>query len=123
MPPLPFQFKSVVLPMPLLVVPFFLCHIASLSFCLISPLPLYSLDLALMLILGLLFEISYLLSQFESSVLLISPLAISSSLARASRILTPFFVVLVPSPLLCLHLFSYTLVHYRLDPCVIYVFT
>jgi hypothetical protein len=50
-------------------------------------------------------------------------LAISSSLARASRILTPFFVVLVPSPLLCLHLFSYTLVHYRLDPCVIYVFT
>jgi hypothetical protein len=76
-----------------------------------------------MLILGLLFEISSLLSQFESSVLLISPLAISSSLARASHILTPFFVVLVPLALLCLHLFSYTLVRYRLDPCVIYVFT
>jgi hypothetical protein len=36
----------------------FLCLVSSLSFCLISPLPLKSLDLALMLILGLLFGTS-----------------------------------------------------------------
>ena len=38
-PPLPFQFKSVVLPLPALVRSLFLCRVASLSFCLISPLP------------------------------------------------------------------------------------
>jgi hypothetical protein len=67
-----------------------------------------------MLILGLLFEIFSFLSQYESGVLLISPLAIYSSLPHASLVLTPFFVVLVPLALLCLHLFPYTLVCYRL---------
>jgi hypothetical protein len=62
------------------------------------------------------FEISCFLSHFESDVLLISPSAISSSLLRASLNLAPFFVVLVPLTLLCLHLFSYTLVHYRIWP-------
>jgi hypothetical protein len=32
MPPLPFQFKSVVLPLPALVRSLFLCHVASLVF-------------------------------------------------------------------------------------------
>jgi hypothetical protein len=49
-------------------------------------------------------------------VLLISPLAISSSLPRVSLDVTPFFVVLIPLALLCLHLFSYALVYYRLWP-------
>jgi hypothetical protein len=57
-----------------------------------------------------------LLSQFKNSVLLISPLTTSSSLLHASLDLTPFLVVLVPLALLCLHLFSYTLVRYRLWP-------
>jgi hypothetical protein len=55
-------------------------------------------------------------SQFEGSVLLIPPLAGTSSLLGVSLILTSFFVVLVPLALLCLHLFSYTLVRYRLWP-------
>jgi hypothetical protein len=70
----------------------------------------------LMLILCLLFEISPFLSQFESGVLLIPLLAISSSLPLASLDVTPFFVVLVPLALLCLHPFYYTLVRYRLWP-------
>jgi hypothetical protein len=59
-------------------------------------------------------KISPLPSQFESGVLLMSPLAISSYLPRASLVLTPFFVVLVPLVLLCLYLFCYTIVCYRL---------
>jgi hypothetical protein len=58
--------------------------------------------------------IQNLLSQFESDVLLISPLAISSSLPHVSLDVTPFSVVLIPLALLCLYLLSYTLVHYRL---------
>jgi hypothetical protein len=41
-------------------------------------------------------------------------LAISSSLPHASLDVTPFFIVLIPLALLCLHLFSYTLVGYHL---------
>jgi hypothetical protein len=41
-------------------------------------------------------------------------LAISSSLPRESLNVTPFFVVLIPLALQCLHLFSHTLVCYRL---------
>ena len=55
-------------------------------------------------------------SQFEGSVLLILPLVGTSSSLGVSLILTPFFVVLIPLALLCLHLFSYTLVCYRLWP-------
>jgi hypothetical protein len=76
-----------------------------------------------MLILGLLFKISYFLSQFESGVLLISTLATSSFLPCASLVLTPFFVVLVPLVHLCLHIFSYTLVLIAFETCDIYVFT
>jgi hypothetical protein len=74
----------------------FLCHIASLSFCLISPLPLKSLDLSLMLILGLLFGTSPFLSQLESSVLPIMPLVVSFSWSPTMLALTPSFIVLVP---------------------------
>jgi hypothetical protein len=59
-------------------------------------------------------KISNLLSQFVSGALLISPLAISSSLPCASLDVTPFFVVLIPLALLCLRLFPYALVYYRL---------
>jgi hypothetical protein len=55
-------------------------------------------------------------SQFEGSVLLILPLVRTSSSLGVSLILTPFFVVLIPLALLCLHLFSYTLVRYHLCP-------
>jgi uncharacterized membrane protein len=41
---------------------------------------------------------------------------ISSSLPRVGLDLTPFFIVFVPLALLYLHLFSYTLVRYRLWP-------
>jgi hypothetical protein len=68
----------------------------------------------LILILGLLVEIPSFLSQFESYVLLISPLAISSSLPRVSLDIPPFFIVLIPLPLLCLRFFPYALVCYRL---------
>jgi hypothetical protein len=80
-------------------------------------------DLALMLILGLLFGISSFISQFESGVLRISPLAISSSLPRASLDLTPFLVVLVT---LAFYAFIFSLTHLSIiafDPCGIYVFT
>ncbi len=50
----------------------------------------------LVITLRLLSKISNLLSQFESGVLLISPLAISSSSPRVSLDITPFFVVLIP---------------------------
>jgi hypothetical protein len=59
-------------------------------------------------------KISNLLSQFVSGALLISPLAISSSLPCASLDATPFFVVLIPLVLLCLRLFPYALVYYHL---------
>jgi hypothetical protein len=81
---------------------------------LLLPLPFSSLDPTLVITLCLLSKISNLLSQFESGVLLISTLAISCSLSRVSLDVTPFFVVLTPLALLCLHLFSYTLVYNRL---------
>jgi hypothetical protein len=67
-------------------------------------------------ILSLLVEIPSFLSQFESYVLLISPLAITSSLPRVSLDLPPFFVVLIPLSLLCFRLLPYVLVYYRLWP-------
>jgi hypothetical protein len=66
----------------------------------------------LVITLCVLSKISSLLSQFESGVLLISPLAISSS-PRVNLDVTPFFIVRIPLALLCLHLFSYALVYYR----------
>jgi hypothetical protein len=66
-----------------------------------------SLDFTLVITLCLLSKISILLSQFERGVLLISPLAIFSSLPRASLVLASFFIVLVPLVLLHLHHFSY----------------
>jgi hypothetical protein len=83
-------------------------------FCLLLPLPFPSLDHTLVIMLCLLSKISNLLSQSESSVLLILPLAISSSLSHVSLDMTPFFVVIMPLTLLYLHLFSYNLVCYRL---------
>jgi hypothetical protein len=74
-----------------------------------------------MTILCMLFKI-HLPSRFDRSVLLIPPLVRTSSLLGVSLILTPFFVVLIPLALQCLHLFSHTLVCCRLDPCDIYVF-
>jgi hypothetical protein len=68
----------------------------------------------LVITLCLLSKISNLLSQFESGVLLTSLLAISSSLPRVSMGATPFFVVLIPLALQCLHLSPYTLVCNRL---------
>jgi hypothetical protein len=62
----------------------------------------------------LLSKISNLPSQFERGVLLIPPLFVTSSLPSVSLVVTPFLVVLVPLALLCLYLFSYTLVCYRL---------
>jgi hypothetical protein len=70
----------------------------------------------LVITLCLLSKISSLLSQCESVVLLTTPLAISSSLPHVSLGATPFFVVLIPLTLLCLHLFSHTLVCHRLWP-------
>jgi hypothetical protein len=70
----------------------------------------------LVITLCLLCKISNLLSQFKGGVLLFSPLAISSPIPRASLDVTPFFVVLIQLTLLCLHLFSDTLVYYRLWP-------
>ena len=85
-------------------------------FCLLSPLPFPSLDHTMVITLCMLSKISNLLSQFESDVLLTSPLAISSSLSRVSLDVTPFLVVLIPLALQCFHLFSHTLVYYRLWP-------
>jgi hypothetical protein len=68
----------------------------------------------LVITLCLLSKISNLLSQFKVGILLFSPLAISSPIPHASLDVTPFFVVLIPLTLLCLHLFSDTLVYYRL---------
>jgi hypothetical protein len=70
----------------------------------------------LVITLCLLSKISNFPSQFESGVLLILPLFVASSLPCASLVVTPFLVVLVPLALQCLHLFSYTLVCYRLWP-------
>jgi hypothetical protein len=87
-----------------------LCFFSSL------PLPFSSLYRTLVITLCSFSKISNLLSQCESGVLLILPLAISSSLLRVSHDVTPFFIVLIPLALLCLYLFSYTLVCYRLWP-------
>jgi hypothetical protein len=70
---------------------------------------LSSLYLTLMVIVCLLFKISPLSSQFESGVLLIPPLVVTSSLPHASLVLIPFFVVLILLVLLYIYLFSYTL--------------
>jgi hypothetical protein len=80
-----------------------------LCFCWVLPLPFSSLDLTLVITLCSFSKISNLLSQFVSGALLISPLAISSSLPCASLDVTPFFVVLIPLALLCLRLFPYAL--------------
>jgi hypothetical protein len=50
----------------------------------------------------------------ESDVLLIMPLAKSSSLQRVSLNTTPFFIVLIPQAFQRLHLFSDTHVCYHL---------
>jgi hypothetical protein len=85
-----------------------------LCFCLVLHLPFPSLDHTLVITLCMLSKISNLLSQFESGILLISPLAISSSSPRVSLDITPFFVVLLPLALRCLRLFPHTLACYRL---------
>jgi hypothetical protein len=87
-----------------------------LCLCLVLPWPFPSLDHTPVITLCLLSKISNLQSQFESGVLLFSPLAISSSLPRVSLDATPFFVVLIPLALMCLHLFPYALAYYRLWP-------
>jgi hypothetical protein len=68
----------------------------------------------LVITLCLLSKISNLPSQFESGVLLIPPLFVTSSLPFASLVVIPFLVVLVLLALQCLHLLSHTLVCYRL---------
>jgi hypothetical protein len=82
----------------------------------VLPLPFPSLGHTLVITLFLLSKISNLLSQFENDVLLILSLATSYSLPRVSLDIPPFFIVLIPLALLCLHLFSHTLVCYRLWP-------
>jgi hypothetical protein len=66
--------------------------------------------------------IQNLLSQFKGGVLLILSLAISSPLLHASLSVNPFFVILVPLALLCLHPFSYTLAVTAFDHCDIDIF-
>jgi hypothetical protein len=80
----------------------------------VLPLPFSYLDLTLVVTLCMFSNISNLLSQFEIGVLPISPLAISSSLPHVSLGATPLFVVFISLTFLCLHLFSYILVYYRL---------
>jgi hypothetical protein len=75
---------------------------------------LYPCDPTLMLVVCLPLKTSLLPSQFESGALLIPPLVVTSSLPCASLTLALFFVVLIPLALPCLHLFSHTLVRYRL---------
>jgi hypothetical protein len=77
---------------------------------------LYPCDPTLMLVVCLPLKTSLLPSQFESGALLIPPLVVTSSLPCASLTLALFFVVLIPLALPCLHLFSHTLVRYRLWP-------
>jgi hypothetical protein len=67
-------------------------------------------------------KISNLLSQFEINVLIILPLAISSSLPHVSPDVTSFSVVLIPMAFQCLHLFSHILVCYHLWPSRYWVF-
>jgi hypothetical protein len=66
---------------------------------------LYPCDPSLMLVV---LKTSLLPSQFESGVLLIPPLVVTSSLPRASLTLAPSFIVLIPLVLVYLHLFSLT---------------
>jgi hypothetical protein len=75
-----------------------------LCFCLLSPLLFSSLDFTLVITLCLLSKISNLSSQFESGVLLLPPLVVTSSLPRASLALAPFFIVLMPLVLLHIYL-------------------
>jgi hypothetical protein len=70
----------------------------------------------LMITLCLLSKISNLPSHFESGVLLIPPLFVTSFFPCASLVVTPFLVVLVPLALQFLHLFSHTLVCYCRGP-------
>jgi hypothetical protein len=57
---------------------------------------LYPCDPTLMLVVCLPLKTSLLPSQFESGVLLIPPLVVTSSLPRASLTLALFFIVLIP---------------------------
>jgi hypothetical protein len=84
------------------------CVLFVISFTLLSTLSY------LVITLCLLSKISNFPYQFESGVLLIPPLFVTSSLPCASLVVTPFLVVLVPLALQCLHLSSHTLVCYRL---------
>jgi hypothetical protein len=79
-------------------------------------------DHTLVTTLGLLSKISNLLSQFESGVLLILPLAISPSLPHVSLDKAPSFIVLIPL-LFYAFIFSLMLLFViAFDPCDIYVF-
>jgi hypothetical protein len=80
---------------------------------------LYPCDPTLMPVVCLLLKTSPLPSQFESGVLLILPLVITSSLSCASLVLTPFFVVFVPLVLLC-RIFSLTPLY--LSPLTLAIF-
>jgi hypothetical protein len=73
----------------------------------VLPLPFSSLDLTSVITLCPFSKISNLLSQFDSGVLLTSPLAISYSLPCVSLDTTSFFVVLIPLALPWLHLFPW----------------
>jgi hypothetical protein len=85
---------------------------------------LYHCDPILMLIICLPLKTSLLPSQFESGVLLIPPLVVTSSLPHASLTLALFFIVLIPLVLVHLHLLSLTpLPAIAFNPCNIYIFT
>jgi hypothetical protein len=85
---------------------------------------IYPCDPTLMLIICLSLKTSLLPSQFETGVLLIPPLVITSSLSRASLTLALFFIVLIPLVLVHLHLLSLTpLPVIAFNPCNIYIFT
>jgi hypothetical protein len=78
---------------------FVTCEFLALSFVVLLFIISFTLLITLsylVITLCLLSKISNLLSQFESDVLLTSPLAISSSLPRVSLGATLFFVVLIP---------------------------
>jgi hypothetical protein len=77
-----------------------------------------------MLVICLPLKTSLLPSQFESAVLLIPPLVITSFLSRASLTLALFFIVLIPFVLVHLNLLSLTpLPIIAFNPCNIYIFT
>src|SRR5699024_4103451 len=102
---LPFHFKSDVLPIPLLYVPFFLCRVASLILTLSFGvfLPFTSLTFVISrsfhdVILCLPFEISSFPSRFENGVLPILTLVAFSSLSATIIALALSFIMLMPLP-------------------------